>query len=231
MDDSLGGLTLKRKAGNPLHGLRAPVGPHIGKQLRTVGQQVQQEHRYAVQRIVLRCEGNGLTNPVPVERGVEHRLREVAVRTEIGPLPLSLKSSDNGIVAHGLLFESHLGKFRIALHQVPENQGHLDHVGPNVILLAAGILQMFGIAIHAFPAHTILAHPVHRTIELVLIVDSQFDTALDLRAIDKLVTHTQILLEEIGIRSRSGNTHRHRADRQIRFAPHLHDGNGRTAET
>ena len=82
VDDAARGLAFELQARHTLHGLGRPVGAHVGEDLRTVRQQVHQQHRDTVERVVLRGEGDRLPDSVPVERRVEDRLREVVVWPE-----------------------------------------------------------------------------------------------------------------------------------------------------
>ena len=158
-------------------------------------------------------------------------LREVAVGAEVGPLALPLESACNGVVSHGLLFESHFGQLRIAVHQVTEDECHLYDIFPDDVFLFARIDQMCGVAVAAFVGLAVFLDPLHGAGEFLLVVDAQFDAAFDLRAVYRFIAHAEVLLKEIGVGHRACDTHRHRTDREIGFAPHLHDGDSGAAET
>ena len=230
MNDAVRGLARQFPACGALYGLRAPIGADVGKELRLVGQQVHEEHRNAVQRVVLGGEGVGFADAVPVERRVEDGFREVAVGTKVGPLSLALEPASDGVVSGGLLFEAHFGEFRIADHQVAEDHRHLDHILPDLVFLFARIAEVFRVEVLAFVRLAVFFDPGHGPSELLLIIDAQFDAACNLRAVHGFVAHAQIFLEEIGIGHRTGNAHGHGTDRKIGFAAHLHDGDGRAAE-
>ena len=74
---------------------------------------------------------------MPFQSNDELRIREVAVGSEVGPLALPLEAPGNGVVAHGLLFEAHFGQFRIAVHQVTEDECHLYDIFPDGVFLFA----------------------------------------------------------------------------------------------
>ena len=230
MDDTARGAARQLAARDTAHGFGRPVGAHVGEELRAAGEQVQQEHRHAVERVILRSEGNRAADAVPVERRIEDGLREVAVGTEVGPLALALESAGDGVVAGSLLLEAHAGEDGVALHQVAENHRHLDHVGPDGILLFAREAEVGRVAVLAFTALAVALDPGHGAFVLLVVVDAQLDAALDFRAVDRLVAHVQILLEEGGIGHRAGNTHRDRADGEVRLAAELHHGDGGAAE-
>ena len=137
MDDASCGAAREPAARDALDGFGGPERAYVGEELRPVGQQVQQEHRSAVERVVFRGEGDCFADAVPVERRVEDRFREVAVGSEVGPLALPLESPGNGVVSHGLLFEAHFGQFRIAVHQVTEDECHLYDIFPDGVFLFA----------------------------------------------------------------------------------------------
>ena len=73
-------------------GIRAPVGAEIGENLRGVGEQPTEEHGGAVEGIVFGCDNVRSAAAVPVERGVQNRLEEVAIRHVVGPLALALEA-------------------------------------------------------------------------------------------------------------------------------------------
>lgn len=67
MQHAVGGSTLKPLAAHALDRLRAPVGADVREDGGRVGQQGSQQHRGAVQGIVLRGERDGLARSVPIE--------------------------------------------------------------------------------------------------------------------------------------------------------------------
>ena len=199
VDDAVRGLARQFPARGALYGFGAPIGAYVGEKLRLIGQQVHEEHRNAVQRVVFGGEGVGFADAVPVERRVEDGFREVAVGAEVGPLALALKTAGDGVVSGGLLFEAHFGELRIAHHEVAEDHRHFDHILPHLVFLFARIAEVFRVEVLAFVCLAVLFDPSHSPFELLLVIDAQFDAAGDLRAVHGFVAHAQILLEEIGI--------------------------------
>ena len=131
-----GGAPLGLPAGGLLDGLGAPVGAHVGEDLRRVGQQVAEEHRRAVERVVLGGHDGGLADAGPVEVRVEDGLQNVAVREVVRPLALALEARGDGAVAAGLFLKAQLGQARVAVHEVAGDERHLgDELPPVLVLL------------------------------------------------------------------------------------------------
>ena len=84
-----GGDIGSRHAGD---GIWAPIGAEIGKNLRGVGEQPSEEHGGAIQGIVFCCDDVRGAAAIPVERGIQNRLKEVAIRHVVGPLALALEA-------------------------------------------------------------------------------------------------------------------------------------------
>ena len=68
MDNALAGLSRQLMPRYALHRRRTPVGSHVGENLRRVGEQVPEEHRGPVQRIVFGGENERLADAIPVKR-------------------------------------------------------------------------------------------------------------------------------------------------------------------
>ena len=212
VDDSWGGLAGKFLAGHPLDGLRTPVRPDIGEDLRTVGQKMCHQHGGAVEGVVLGGEDGRLATAVPVEVGVQKSLREVTVRHPVSPLALTLETAGDGVVAECLLLESQLAELRIAVHEIHHDDGHLDHELPILVLLLAGLALAFRILVPALVRHAVFPYPGHCLLKLLRIVYSQIHTPQDLDLIDALIPHAQVLLEEVRVHDRAGDAHRHATD-------------------
>src|SRR5579872_97253 len=116
-----------------------------------------EEHGCAVQGVILRCDDIWLTDAVPVEGTRENRLEEVAVRQVIRPLPLSLKTSGDRIVAFGLFAVAELRQPRVTDHQVARDQRHLNGDLPVAVLLLARAAVVRLVPIFTFGA--VLANP------------------------------------------------------------------------
>ena len=105
--------------GDALDRGRAPVRSDVREDLRSIRQQMTEQHAQSIQRIIFCCYDKRLPDAVPVKRRIQDRFKEVAVRVVIRPLPLALKSTGNGVVAKRLFTESGLIQIWIADHQVP----------------------------------------------------------------------------------------------------------------
>ena len=231
VDDSRGGLAGEFLAGHPLDSLRAPVRPHVGEDLRTVGQQVRHQHSRTIERVVLRRENRRLPASVPVEVGVQKGLGEVPVRHPVRPLTLSLETSGDGVVTESLLLESHLAELRIAVHKIHHDDGHLHHELPVLVLLLTGLLLTLRVLVPALVRHTVFLDPCHSLLELLRIVYSKIHTPQDLDLIDAFVPHSQIFLEEVGVHDGAGDAHCHASDRKVGLPSHLSHRDSATGET
>ena len=99
VEQTRGRAALGLPTGGLLDGLGAPVCTHVGEDLRRVGQQVAEQHRGTVQRVVLGGHDGGLADAGPVEVRVEDGLQNVAVGEVVGPLALALEACHDGTVA------------------------------------------------------------------------------------------------------------------------------------
>ena len=216
------GLLLRFLACHTFHSFGAPVGTDIREHHATVGEQVTEEHRQAVEEVVLRSQDISLAGAVPVEAGAEHRFREVEVRFVIGPLALTLHTAKEGIMTEGLFFVTHLLQARIAVHQVAYNHHGLDGKLPvGILLLAvlafaltvegshgcAGEERTVLVVVVSFLRLAVFLNPSHRLLKLLGVEDIEIDTAQNLHQRNIFCTHSQIMLQEVGIHDGSGNTH------------------------
>ena len=220
MDDATRGLARQFLASDTLHGLGAPVGAHIREDLGTIGEQMAEEHGHTVAGIVFGGQHIGLTDAVPVERGIEQCLGIVTVGVEVGPLALSLESGRNGIVPQRFLLESHLQQFGVALHEVAHDEGHLHDKLPVGVLLLACLGLGLHIIVLALVLLAVLLGPCHGLGILLLVIDALGHAADNLGEVDRLAAQAQVLLEEVGIDDRARNAHRHAAHRQIAASAH-----------
>ena len=235
MNEATSSLTLGTLASYTLYGLGAPIGADVGEHHTAVGQQVTEEHRHAVQEVVLRSQRIGLTRSVPVERGTHQRLGEVEVGLVVCPLALSLHTGSNGVVADGFFLIAHLEQLLRTLHQVADNHHVLHRELPVLVLLLAVLtlaLAVEGSHGHAGEQRTVLVvvvtllglavflHPSHSLGKLLLVVDTEIDAAQYFYQRDVFRTHAKILLQEVGINDRTGNTHASIAKRQVRLTAH-----------
>ena len=202
-----------------------------------------EEHRDAVERVVLGGQHVSLADAVPVERGAHQRLGEVEVRLVVGPLALSLHTAEDGVVALGLFEVAHLGQLGIAVHQVADDHHALHGELPvGVLLLAVLALALAVVGGHgraweegavfvivvAFLWLAIFVDPLHGALELVVVVDLEVHAAEDFHQVYILGADTEILLEEVSIDDTAGNTHAGVAQREVRLSAHGGYGLGGT---
>ncbi len=126
--------------------------------------------------------------------------------------------------------EGFFGKFRsqrrISSHQVATDHRHLDTEFPVAFFFGGGLFD--GIVIGAFLA--VGAGPFQGAGIFLFIIDSALDSAEDFHFIHRFAAHAEIFLEKFGIHDRTGDPHRHAADRQVRFAAHGTGGHGGAGE-
>ena len=219
---------LEVESGCALDRFRTPVGAHVAEAGGGAGQQVAEEHRHAVERIVFGGDHERFTDAVPVERGVEHGFKEVAVGHVVGPLPLALESGGDGVVALGLLAESLLGQLRIADHQVAGDDRHLGDIFPHLLLLFRRLARFAVVDILILAA--VRLDPGERLLIFRLVVDLLVDPADDFAHIDRFAAHVEVFLEEFGADDRTGDAHGDAAHREIGLAAHQADRHRRTGE-
>ena len=131
------GLALEVVAGDALGGLGRPVCAHVGEDLGAVGQQLHKEHAKAVEHVVFGRKDHRFLRAFKVEGGVEHGLGIVAVGPVIGPLPLTLEASGNGVVTYHLLLEF-LGEIGVSLYEILYDAVHFYGKFPLPALFLVG---------------------------------------------------------------------------------------------
>ncbi len=214
--------------GHALDGFRAPERADVGESLRRTGEQVPEQHRRAVQAVVLGRQHERLTKAVPVERRAEHCLHEVAVRHVVGPLALPLESGGDGVVALGFLAEPEFGEARIADHQVACDHCHLHDVRPDPVFLLLRALDFGGVVV--LPLDAVRTDPGIGLFEFDGIVDALVHAADDLAHVDRFAAHPEVAFEEIVVHDGAGDAHCHPADREVGLAAHEPDRHGGTRE-
>ncbi len=224
MDQSASGHAGRLVARDPLQRGRAPIGPHVGEDLGGAGQEMAEEHRRAVEAVVLGGEDVRGADAVPVEGRVEDGLHEIAVGQVVGPLPLALEAGDDGVAAQGLLAEAQLGQPRIADHQVAGDDGHFDRPLPDPLLLGRREAVLRRVLVLAFLA--VGLGPGQGPPELGGIQNVPLDAADKLDHIGRLDPHAQPALEEVVVDQGAGDAHRDVAQREIGFA--AEGGRGQT---
>ena len=180
-----------------------------------------EEHRNAVQRVVFGRQNLGFANAVPVERRTHERLGEIEIRPVVGPLTLSLHTCQQRIVAQSLFLEADFLQLRVSVHQIADNQ-HIFHCEiPVGILFLTGLgLALLHVVVATFVRHTIFLRPRHRLLVFVLVVDFQLDATQNFDQIGVFRTHSEVVLEEIGIDNRASNAHTGVSKAQIRLSTH-----------
>ena len=200
-----------------LNRFRAPIGTHICKNLRPVGQKLHKHHSQAVEDVIFRREYIRLSRSVPVKGGIQHRFREITVGIEIRPLTLSLEACRNRIMAYHFLFTAN-GQVLVAVHQIFDDTHHLNNELPVLVLLLSGFLNLFRIFIKAFNA--VCFCPGQRLFKFCLVINAFRHTADDFHLIHGFHTHSQILFNKCGINDGTADAHADRTNLQIRFSSH-----------
>ena len=229
VEQTRGRAALGLPTGGPLDGLGAPVGTHVGEDLRRVRQQVAEQHRGAVKRVVLGGHDGRLADAGPVEVRVEDGLQNVAVGEVVSPLTLTLEAGRDGAVAASLFLEAQLGQARVAVHEVAGDDRHLgDELPPVLVLL--GVLPLRRVPVLALLE--VLADPLVGLLVLFGVVDALIDAAGELGHVDVFVTHAEVGAEEVGVDDGAGDTHGDGAHGQVGLTLHLRDSQagGRVVE-
>ena len=222
VDDSAGGPAGQRLTRDCADRVRAPVRPDVGKDLGGVREQVAKEHRRPVEAVVLGRERVRRTDPVPVERRVQDRLREVAVGGVVRPLALALEPAQDRVPAERLLAMAKLRETRIADQEITSDQGHLDDGLPVAVLLLAGALVGRGVRVPALG--TARPRPREGATVFLRVKDAFVDPPGQLAHVDRLDTHPEVALEEAVVDDRAGDAHRNVAEREVGLAAHRCDG-------
>ena len=126
------------------------------------------------------------------------------------------------------LFLAALGQVLVAVHQILDDQVHLQGELPVLVLLLAGLLQLGGVLVEALD--DVLVGPGLELLVFLLIVDAQRHAADDFDLIDRLNAHPQVILDEVGVHDGAADAHGDGADLQIALAAHGGHSDGRAAE-
>ena len=222
-------------ARDTLHSIGTPIGANVREHHTTIGEQMTEKHRHAVEEVILCSEHISLARSVPVERRAEHRLGEVEVRLVVGPLALSLHTACDGVVAKRLLLISHLAQPLVAMHEVADDHHRLHGELPVLILLltvltlalavkrghrCAGEERTVFVVVVAFLRFAVFVDPLHRFLELLGIEDVEVHATQNLHQRHILRAHAEVVLQEVGVHDGAGNAHAGVAQRQIRLAAH-----------
>ena len=178
-----------------------------------------EQHRHRVQGVVLRRKDRRLAPAIPIERGVQHRLGEISDRLPVGPHPLALEPAGDRVAPVRRLDIPHLRQLGIAEQDIPDDEGHLHLELQFRGLLRRRMLQLGGVFVQPFlPAGF---HPRQRLFIFLMVIDAGLDAAQHFRHIHPLRADPQIFLEKVGVAVASHDPHRHAADVDVAFAPHL----------
>ena len=199
------------------HCFRTPICAHVGKDLCTVGQKFHKQHTQAIEHIVFGSQDVRFASAVPVERAVEQCFGKVAVRIEVGPLALTLETGCYGVVSHHLFFAT-CRQVLVAVHKVLDDDHHLHHKFPVLILLFATLLQEFRILVPSFLA--VFLGPCKCLFVFGLVVDFLGHAADNFHFVYRFHTHTQVFFDKGRVDNRATDTHTNRTDLQPALAAH-----------
>ena len=189
-----------------------PIGAHVGENLRTVGEQLHEQHAKPVERVVFGGEHVGLARAVPVKGGVEDRFGKIGVGVEVGPLTLTLKSCGDCVVSR-CLFLAACGELGVSVHQVLNDHGKQNAEFKVALLLLIALADEIGVLVKADAA--VFLCPCKRTRIFVGIVDFLGHAADDLHLVNRFHAHAEVVLDEVDVDLRARNAHAKRADLQI----------------
>ena len=231
VDEAVLRRALRLPASDALHRVGAPVGTHVVEAGGGVRQQGTQQHAQAVEGIVLRGEGGGLTGAVPVEGGRHDGLGEVAVGQPVRPLPLALEATGHRVLAQSLLMPAQLVQLGVAEHQVADDHAELGDELPVLVrihhLAAADNPRQILAGVHVEALAAVGLDPGKSLLVLGLIVDVQRHTAEDLRHVHPLGAQPQVLLHHLRVAEGAHDAHGHAADVQVGLV--LHPAHGHRA--
>ena len=133
-------------------------------------------------------------------------------------------------MSEGFFTESERFEFGITHHQVAHDQGHLNNKLPIFFVLGFRLCQVFAVN-DIFALFAIFLCPRQRFFIFFFIVNIVLHATDDFDLIDSFATHTEVILEEIRIDDRTGNSHTYGTDRQVRLAAHQSDRHRCTCKT
>ena len=88
----------RTETGNAFYRIRAPIRPHVSKNLRTTGELMTKQHTDRIQTVVFSGKNVWWAHAVPVISRIQHGFHKIAIRQMVGPMALTLETSSNGIV-------------------------------------------------------------------------------------------------------------------------------------
>ena len=138
-------------------------------------------------------------------------------------------------MAYGLFFIAHFQQTVAALHQVADNHHRFHGKGPvlvfllTVLALALTVEGGHGhareqrtvfVIVVALVGFAVLLHPGHGFGKLLLVVDAEIHATEYLYQRYILGAHAKVLLQEVGIHNRTGDSHTGIAQTQVTLASH-----------
>ena len=195
----------ERLPGDPLNGVRRPVGAHVGKHLGGAGELMTHQHGHAVEAVVFGSDDKWLAHPVPVKRAVEQRFSGIAIGVLIGPVALTLETGGDGVVAQRLLHQPFFRQFRVALHHVADAHRHQQALFQHRAALCFIALILLSVLI--FAVAEVFIRPRQRHLQLGFIIDFLIDSPAQLRHVDSLDLHAEPGFKEIVVDDGAGDAH------------------------
>ena len=110
-------------------------------------------------------------------------------------------------MTEGLLLESHLAEFRIALHQVSHYQEHLGDELPVLVLLLTGLLLLRAVLVPALIDLAVFLHPFECSLVLLLVVDALVHAPENLGLVHLLIAHSKVFLPHVRVHDAAGDSH------------------------
>ena len=220
MDHTACSETCQFLASYTLHSFRAPVCTNVREHLSATSQQLTEQHCHSVASIVFSSNYICFADTVPVECTTHQRFSKVTVWLPVSPLALALETGCDSVVADCFFQESLFAEFRVALHQVANDESHLHYEFPVSILTCAVFLLFRTVLVPTFVHLAPLFSPSHCLFVFFVVVDTFFHTAEDFCFVHAFVTHTEVFLEEILVNDTTSDTHTLATDRQVAFATH-----------
>ena len=117
------------------------------------------------------------------------------------------------------------------MHKIHDDQRHLHDKFPICIFLGASLLFFRAVFVPAFVDFTVFLYPSHRFLKFFGVVNTFVHPAQNLYFVHAFVSHAEVFLKEVVVYDRTGDTHRHAADRKVRFSSQLGDCYGALGET
>src|SRR5574341_968862 len=177
-----------------------------------------EEHRRAVQTVILGCYDVRLPMTIPVVGSVEDRLEKITIGLIVRPLTLPLEARQNCVSSQSLFPKAKFGQVRIAPHHITRYHRHLDNGFPIAILLFSSALFFRRVVFSSL--FTVFLDPDHSALEFFGIIDTLVNTPEKFSHVYCFHAHAKIRFEEVVIYDRSSNAHGNCPEGNIGFATH-----------